>query len=112
MNKDMIEEVLVHHKKETRLQSIGMLLGIVIGVFIAMNLIDVVKSVKDIVVTQELILNEHESIKKMEAYYIEHSTQIDEDILVMWHEINGMKSILLNIESQLDALKSSHHNAE
>jgi uncharacterized membrane protein len=101
MKQELEKEVLVNHKRETRMQSIGMLLGIAIGVFVAMNLIDVVKSVDSIVATQKEILHEHEDLKNIQAYNMDHRSQIDEDILVMWHEINGMKTILIKIEEQL-----------
>ena len=109
MKQELEQEVLVNHKRETRLQSIGMLLGISIGVFVAMNVIDVVKSVEGIIESQELILHEHESLKKMDAYILEKNTEVKEDILVMWNEISNMKSILLDIQSTID---SQHESAE
>ena len=103
MKQELEKEVLVNHKRETRQQTFGMILGIAIGVFVAMNIIDVVKSVDGIIETQELILHEHESLMKMDAALFEYRKQVNEDILVMWHEINSMKSILLDVQSTIDA---------
>mgnify|MGYP000046777082 CR=1 FL=1 len=109
MKQELEQEVLVNHKRETRLQSIGMLLGISIGVFVAMNVIDVVKSIENIIVTQELILHEHEEFNKMDAHILEQTAAAHEADLVMWNEINSMKSILLDIQSTID---SQHESAE
>ena len=109
MKQALEQEIMVTHKRETRMQSIGMLLGIAIGVFVAMNVIDVVKSVEGIIETQELILHEHESLKKMDAYILEQNAEDKKDILVMWNEINSMKTILLEIQSTID---SQHESAE
>jgi len=107
MKQELEQEVLVNHKRETRLQSIGMLLGISIGVFVAMNVIDVVKSIENIIVTQELILHEHGEFNKMDAYILEQNAKDKEDILVMWNEINSMKTILLEIQSTIDSQQES-----
>ena len=109
MKQAIEQEIMVTHKRETRLQSIGMLLGIAIGAFVAMNVIDVVKSVEGIIETQELILHEHESLKKMDAYILEQSDEDKKDILVIWNEINSMKTILLEIQATID---SQHESAE
>jgi ABC-type lipoprotein release transport system permease subunit len=109
MKQALEQEIMVAHKRETRMQSIGMLLGIAIGVFVAMNVIDVVKSVEGIIETQELILHEHGEFNKMDAYILEQNAKDKEDILVMWNEINSMKTILLEIQSTID---SQHQSAE
>jgi len=109
MKQALEQEIMVAHKRETRMQSIGMLLGIAIGVFVAMNVIDVVKSVEGIIETQELILHEHGEFNKMDAYILEQNAKDKEDILVMWNEINSMKTILLEIQSTID---SQHESAE
>jgi len=109
MKQAIEQEIMVTHKRETRLQSIGMVLGIAIGAFVAMNVIDVVKSVEGIIETQELILHEHESLKKMDAYILEQNADDKEDILVIWNEINSMKTILLEIQATID---SQHESAE
>lgn len=109
MKQAIEQEIMVTHKRETRLQSIGMVLGIAIGAFVAMNVIDVVKSVEGIIETQELILHEHESLKKMDAYILEQNAEDKEDILVIWNEINSMKTILLEIQATID---SQHESAE
>jgi hypothetical protein len=45
----------------------------------------------------------------MDAYILEQNAKDKEDILVMWNEINSMKTILLEIQSTID---SQHQSAE
>ena len=76
MKQELEQEILVSHKRETRLQTFGMLLGIAIGVFVAMNVIDVVKSVFKVITKMQLKTIEYNFMYCMTCKHDYFSTAI------------------------------------
>lgn len=44
------QEVLIKHKRETRMQSFGMMVGIALSMFVAMTVMDLIKEVQSITI--------------------------------------------------------------
>jgi len=57
VNEQIKHEILTKHKQETRMQSLGMIVGIGLSVFVAMGMIDLVKNVERMTINQEKVMS-------------------------------------------------------
>jgi hypothetical protein len=85
MNSELIkQEILLHHRRETRIQSLGMLVGIAATMFVAMTIIDLTKAVARI----------ESSHGKLERYILLDS----EKVSVINSDIESLKTRVERLE--------------
>ena len=94
MNK-VEQEVLIKHKRETRMQSFGMVIGIALSMFVAMTAMDLIKEVQSV----KIFIAERQNmpntvLQKAMKRLVEHA---DED-----------SKIIKSLDSRITALEKNH----
>jgi len=103
LNQQIKNEVLYKHRRETRLQSLGMVVGIAGTMFIAMNIMDVIKEVKTIHDNQDKILSFVQERKEMPEKVRNFARQE-----ILKHEAGDM-SRWKKVNKRLDVLEDKYN---
>jgi hypothetical protein len=81
MNDQIRNEILIKHRKETRLQSLGMIVGVLTTMFVAMTMMDMFKLVTTMHKNQVNVMkvqSAHTGIKHLEEF---DSHKADDEVI-------------------------------